>query len=475
MRQSFHKNSEVVEVALVGPPYSADPIDYDAFVHHVAFRSVYSSVVTQYRIGSFTGILVDSWRADDTFKNWEFHVRKGMRFENGDLISPDTIVRSWVRLAFLMKQKSSHSAFFDVLDGAETLTSPTSSISGLSCDAEKITIRLKASTKNLLDTLSFGLYAVVHPNDYDVVTGKWRDSHAVTASGPYRIAKWNQESIELNRRSVYPPEVGHGRPIQTIRMVWDVKHRISADMVMGNSIDTDARDNHMFYGGANSSIAYARCRSWRSPTSPCYDKATRVALREAYYAEIEKLGYKVTRSFFPLAIKGIRELSSPTLAGLDGHGPRAVKFAHAQIPNPLFKAFNEAAPNAIEKLDLIPDKIEVPFATFMKEYDQALSNYMADIYMLATGILIEDPMDDVRFMFLSREGIRLPDTDGSIHAELQRPAPDLQRINALLWDQAVVWPIMHYASGFWAKETIDFSLINLVLPPTDFQWLGWKQ
>lgn len=473
MRGKNAPGDRTVEVSIVGPPYSADPIDYDAFVHHIAFRSTYSSIVTQYHAGNFVGLLAETWSSDPYFKSWEFKVRQGIRFDNGDLITPEIIIQSWTRLAFLMKQKKSQSAFFDELEGIEYLTSPTSTISGLVADRDRIVIRLKSPTKNLLDTLSFGLYAVVHPNDYDSITGKWKDPHSVTASGPYRIKGWGSESISLERRPNYQLSIGHAESFRNIHLTWNPSHRSHADLVMGNSIDTDVRASHSFYGGANSSIAYARCRSWQVSSSPCFDKITRVALREAYYKEIEKRGFKVTRSFFPLAIKGVKELSSPDVSP-SAKSSRSVKFAVTKIPNPLFAAFNETAPNAIKRAGLQAERIEIPFNTFMKEYDQNLPLYSADMYMLATGILIEDPMQDVRFMFFSQEGIRLPDIDGSIHAELQKDHPDIQYVNELLWEQAVIWPITHYASGFWATNDIDFSQINLVLPPSDFQWLGWK-
>ena len=94
---------------------------------------------------------------------------------------------------------------------------------------------------------------------------------------------------------------------------------------------------------------------------------------------------------------------------------------------------------------------------------------------MGTGILIEDPKDDIRFMFLSKEGIQLPDSDGRIHEELNNAEFNPQKINQLIWEQAIVWPINHFAFGLWARrDTFDFSEINLVLPPTDFQWLGYK-
>ena len=474
--------SSHITVALVGAPYSADPIDYDAFIHHIAFRSVYLSIVSQYQLGRYTGVLADQWHSDDRFQKWVFHIRKEARFENGDAITPEMIVRSWTRLAYLMKTKGSHSSFFDHLQGIALLESPTSQISGLTADSAQniVTIQLDTPQKNLLDTLSFGLYGVVHPGDYDPITGKWRDPHKVIASGPYKLTKWTDTTLRIERRADYPLEIGHAKPFSAISFSWAPEQRADANLVMGNSIDTDVRKSHAFVGGANSAIAYARCRSWQLPDSPCHDRSTRIALRDAYYAELEKMGYPVTRSFFPLAIKGVKELPAtdlpPHLAGqttVSSPG-RPVKFAHTKMPNPLFIAFNAAAPLAIAHAGFTPVKAELPFATFIKEYDQGLSSYAADMYMLATGILIEDPMHDVQFMFFSQEGIRLPDADGSIHAELKNQNPDIQKINQLLWDQAIIWPITHYASGFWSTNEIDFSLINTVLPPTDFQWLGLK-
>jgi hypothetical protein len=138
----------------------------------------------------------------------------------------------------------------------------------------------------------------------------------------------------------------------------------------------------------------------------------------------------------------------------------------------MFKIFNIAVERAILNLGLSATKVEIPYETFVHEYNQELTSYLAEVYMLATGILIEEPMQDVRFMFFSKEGIRLPDEDGSIRDELEKQIPDLQIINKLLWDQAIIWPVTHYAAGLWAKPGIDFSLINLIIPPTDFQWLG---
>jgi hypothetical protein len=188
---------------------------------------------------------------------------------------------------------------------------------------------------------------------------------------------------------------------------------------------------------------------------------------------MEKSGQKVTRSFFPLGIKSIKESINSNSSSVNFDG-REVKYATTKNQNPVFQLFEPSIRQAIKELSGIPIPIKVPPEVFYEEYDQNRKSFMADIYMLGTGILIEDPLHDVNFMFKAKEGIQLPDSSGIILKELNKTHPDLQLINQEIWNQAIIWPITHYASGFWAKSTVDLSLINNSLPPTDFNWVGWK-
>jgi hypothetical protein len=462
-----------VKVFLVGVPFSSDPLDYDAFVHHVAFRSVYSSIVTEYRSGSIEGVLADSWKHSENYTEWTFSIRPGMRFANGSQISSAAIVNSWMRLAFIMKVRGSKSEVFDFLIGREKISSPRSSISGLTYDERNIYLKFTKPLKNLLTALSFGLYAVVDESDYDALTGAWKDKRKLNASGPYEIEFWDDSRLAIRKRNDYGLKVGHPKQFDKINFFWDVTRVRDADLIMGNSNETELNPEYTFYGGANSSIAYARCRPWQINGNICSDLQSRLILRDAFYKSFEADGSKVTRSFFPLAIKGVKELENSRLETFPAHSfGEKIRFYKAKSPNIVFQKFNRSVRSAIESLGSKAEEVSAPYETFVAEYDQGLKSYSADIYMLATAILIDDPMQDVRFMFLSKEGIRLPDSDGSIHKELEKNYPNLQRVNELLWKQGIVWPVTHYASGLWAKSGIDFSMMNLIIPPADFQWLG---
>ncbi|MBI3534190.1 MAG: hypothetical protein HY072_01710 [Deltaproteobacteria bacterium] len=176
------------------PPYSTDPIDYDAFIHHIAFRSVLSSVLTQYHLGNYEGILAESWSPSSEHKVWKFKIRKNLRFENGDEITPEHIVKSWMRIAYFQKQRNSESGFLELLEGFKEIKSINSKIDGLKIQGDEIELKFTKPMKKLLETISFGLYSVVHPNDYDQKTGKWKDPKKVISSGGYKIASWDKKS-----------------------------------------------------------------------------------------------------------------------------------------------------------------------------------------------------------------------------------------------------------------------------------------
>ena len=42
------------------PPFSTDPLDIDAMVHHISFSSVYSTLVSNYKNGELKGIIAEA-------------------------------------------------------------------------------------------------------------------------------------------------------------------------------------------------------------------------------------------------------------------------------------------------------------------------------------------------------------------------------------------------------------------------------
>jgi len=129
--------------------------------------------------------------------------------------------------------------------------------------------------------------------------------------------------------------------------------------------------------------------------------------------------------------------------------------------------FEEAFDEMAKSADLNLVKLKISEGVDYAQFDFAIKG---------TGIDINDPLEDIRFMFNSNHGIKLPDETGDIIEELKNKEPNIQKINQLLWDQAIIWPLRHYDVGIWAKKdsTIDFSSANIDSLNLDFQFFKWK-
>jgi hypothetical protein len=434
-----------------------------------------SSIVTQYRVGDYTAQLAESWKVSEDMKTWVFKIRSGLTFENGDPITPQTIVNSWMRMAFLLKQRDSKSGLMEELVDYEKIKSLDSQIEGLKIQDQNIVLKFKKPFPKLLDTISFGLYGVAHPSLYDAKTGAWKDPKAFISSGAYKIKEWTNDKLVLSLRQDFLPTLRHPTPIQEVNIVWGPNQKLNSDMKSGDSIESSLAKDHEFYGAVVSSMAYVHCLSWSHPKSPCFNLEQRRKLRALFYDGFDKQALKSTRSFFPLSISGVKEMPKD-IPDSKIKIPKTINIRKRSLESILSDSYNGAMEELIKKLNLKAVFQEVSYQKIFEESTPHRSTYSIDMTLRVTGILIDDPDADIRFMFLSKEGIRLPDTDGRIHEELKKDLLDIQRINELLWEQAVIWPITHFASGFWAKKNMfDFSMVNLVLPPTEFQWIGWKK
>ena len=457
-----------------GPPDSCDPLKYDSFVNHVAFSSVNSNLVSQYKLGEHTPEIAKSWTVNKDFTKWAFKIRPNFTFSDGSLITGHTVLSSWLRMAKIMKSRNSSSGFFENLVGYEVLSATSESIEGLSATEDTIIIKLKKPMPKLLDKISFGLYSVVHPSHFDK-TGKWimGKEHLIT-SGAYKIKEWTDKKIILSLRTDYPADLIHPNPLTEIEIFWDRNAHPNdlIDIAMGSELTTPPKSGFILRGAPPSSIIFMRVLSWRNPKSIFFKKKSRIQLRNLFYQNLETAGFKPIRSFFPLIIKDTKELSDAPILPVKFQGSLNVAMWQQQMRIGI-QVF-EAVLSSLKIAGIKPEKKEITFAHLIEELLHQKVDTTWDITGYGTGILASDPQDDVRFMFKSKEGILLPDESGEILKELDKETLDIQKINELLWDQGLIWPVTHYSSGLWTRPDLDFSEINLVLPPTSFQWIGWK-
>jgi hypothetical protein len=474
--EKFESDDKPIKVWLVNVPQTVDPYSYDSFVHHIAFKSVNAALVSTYSLGQIKGHIASSWSNEDDNRVWSFEIRKDFKFSNSDVITPKIVALNFTRILYLMNSNDSKTSPFDTLLGFNSIKSPTDIPAGITYTNTNIRFEFNAPANKLLEQISFGLYGIAHLNDFDPKTGEWNNPHKATASGAHIIKNWEDDKITLTNNLLYPSDLTHPKMLKKIELVWSEEEKFSSHIIHGTDrVDLSKENDKLSYiGPIQSNFTFYRCASWAEKGSPCFDLAARTALRDQFYKNLAKHGVAITRSTFPLGIDEIEEpeISEETLA-TDLLKGQKVRYRKIRTGKPTLK-FEQALIDAIISLGGTP----VPIATmgpgvYSKSKKSLTTGNEIDIVIIGSGILVESPVDDLKFMFLSKEGIKMPDSTGEIKNHLSSGHVDPNYVNQKIWDQSIILPLQHYSRGLWVnKEVVDFSQINSVLPPTDLGLVG---
>lgn len=461
-----------------GIPFSTDPMDYDFYVHHQAFTSIFRKLVSTNKLGEYVPDLASEWKHEDNFKIWKFKIKKNQKFSNGEYIDGDDILSSFKRIAWLKKNKDSKSGVFEFLKGSQKSKNLNESLEGLYLDSDKdwIIFEFEKSMPNLLDLISFGFYGIVHNSSYDSITGLWNDKKNINlvVSSNYQIKEWSNRNIILSlRNDLEDNKLFKEIEIRSIFTINSSKDLDNVDLLMieKNNLYTD--DRFEFIGSLNNlRIQYVKCPTWNDSKSPLHDKKTRQWIRSLFYQSLEK-NMALTNSFFPTNLKKLKafELDYKVKKNIDKKIKIAaidIGFKGKVVENNHIKSMAEIYEEAINAIGKDED-IEL-------NVHSGSSSVKLDVDILGTGVESDDYWNTINFMFLSKDGIKLPDSTGVIHKELKKENPDINVINQEIWDQSIIWPIRHYSSGYWFKKNknVDYSQINFESPAIDFQFLKWK-
>ncbi len=272
-------------------PYSSDPLDFDNLFHHIVFYSVFSPLVTEYKSGSITGLIAESWSSSDDFKTWTFKIRSGLKFENGDPITSEAIQKSFKRIFFLLKQRNSQNGVVENILGINKFNNLSDPLSGLVINinpttsepnlTSNLTFTLIKPIKNFLALISFGMYSIVHPSLYDPQTGKWLNQKKTISSAAYSLGSWDENHLELTLRNNYksPIELTNTKKITTLKIYWpskdsknviapqpipqsfpssyDLTYGTSDEILVDTKIDSnDPKDSKEYFGGTVSEIRF---------------------------------------------------------------------------------------------------------------------------------------------------------------------------------------------------------------------------
>jgi len=454
-----------VRISYSDPPFSSDPVHQDAWVNSLAFRAVYSVLVSKGKRGEYRGVLADRWRSSSDGLEWRFTLRDDLFFETGERVRGTDLLAAWKRLAALAAAENAVEPLFSKLASGPA---PAMFLSG-----RELVLRFREPVPGLLDQLSLLRYSVVHGSCFDPKSGGWLCGRRAISSGPYRVAAWTPQRMRLELRAGFPANTRHRRPLRAIEF-GPTPSSETADLSVGASIGDRSSEGKVFWGGLETTYAYVRCQSWTRPESALRDLKIRRRLRTAFYAELEREGIVSPRSFFPPAIPGVRAFSDPPSEEDEAmRGLSAKRFClrpswgyHA----PIQRAMERVA----LRFGLAYSENFIPKRETRAERLPGLPSYKNDLVIESLTVDVDDPASALRAAFRDAQGLRLPDPTGAIEAELSGRKIAFQRINETLWSDALVWPVRHYSMGVWAKPDLDLSDVNFAVQPIPLQWVGWK-
>lgn len=472
------KTDKEIVFGTVQIPFSSDPIDFDYYTHHYAFSSVFAKLISSEKSGEVFPMLASEWSHLNEFRVWKFKIRKGLEYSNGDMISAADILMNFKRLTFLKKNRDSRSGLLEFLEGYSSFKHIGDNLEGLSVDEDWFILKFNKPMPNLLDIVSFGFYGLAHPSLYDHKTGEWIKNAQVISSGSYEVLKWDKDNYELGFRkeSVFVDSEDRIKKIkfeliQKIKTSKDLEH---IDILVADKNSLLINDNFQYLGSAhNLKIGYLKCHSWNKVGSPFQNRNIRKWFRKKFYENLRLNQFPVTKSFFPTNITGLKaivdsDLSDKPVFPLFKLTTHPISLTTKIEENKDKKSIAEIFSDALLALGKDTGAILIQ--------EDLPNDNMYDVAISGTGIESVNYWESVKFMFLSKDGINLPDESGIIIKELAKENPDLSVINQELWDQAIIWPIRHYSSGYWfhKKSNIDYSEINFDSASIDFQFFKIK-
>jgi hypothetical protein len=418
------------------------------------------------------------WTSSNSDTEWRFKIRDDVKFSDREKISPKSIVKSFTRILFKLKEKKSSNKLLLRIKDIQSLRAADSSIQGIGAEGDEVVFRLNAPTPDMLDILAFGLYAIVSPKNFNSNSGEWipKKFTDYISSGPYKILAAAENRIELGLDRSYPADLHHPNAADRLNLYFGSFEMEDADIFIGSSDLKVSSGDFKFHSRNSTSIVYLICHSWNDPSGPLSNLSERKKIRNVLYGVLGKRGLGTVNSFFPQTLTGN---SGHLVASFDNnseitlHKEIEVKFDDIRpAQNSRANIIIDALEEALGEAGYAPVGVKnTPFEQVFQDLDPSKTSHSLDIGFYGTNIGINDPMGDIRHMF-SPEGVWLPDADGRIRAELRKENFSVQKIDELIFQQAVIWPIVHFKYGIWVRSDLNLSDYNTTRPLGELQWIG---
>ena len=187
------KNPDTIVKYTIGDARSLDPADaYDTFSCEI-INNVYDRLVTYHGADTTTFYpqLATDWSVSDDGKTWTFHLRKGVKFSNGNDFTADDVVYSFDRVLIMNSPESGVAWILDqFLDVGDTVK----------VDDYTVELHLKEPYGAVLPCLVFSVASIVdkeyveaHGGVQADTTNEWMKEHPM-GTGPYMLDHWTRKT-----------------------------------------------------------------------------------------------------------------------------------------------------------------------------------------------------------------------------------------------------------------------------------------
>jgi ABC-type transport system substrate-binding protein len=148
--------------------------------------NIFNSLVTIDENLNYIPELAESWDVQDDGKTYIFHLRKGVKFHDGTDFDAEAVKFNFLRITGRLdpEEKPFAAPFFTAADSAEPI------------DAHTVKITLKSPSYTLIPALAVYRVGFLQLSPTAYKTHGKKDIHLhPTGTGPFKLAKWEQNNI----------------------------------------------------------------------------------------------------------------------------------------------------------------------------------------------------------------------------------------------------------------------------------------
>lgn len=173
---------------------SLDPAKQETIAGLHVVLDAYEGLTDVGAEGKVTGRVAESWEVSSDEKTYIFHIRANARWSNGDPITAQDYVYSWIR-ALDPKTKSPFAFFLDKVRGAHDFRTgknrDAATVGVRALDSKTLQVELENPTPYFLIMLRTPVTFAVHRATVEKFGDRWTRPENFVGNGAYRLTEWS--------------------------------------------------------------------------------------------------------------------------------------------------------------------------------------------------------------------------------------------------------------------------------------------